>query len=112
MASDNKNRINARQVCQGGFCGAESSRPQLEVSLAMLPKHTKDQSSRLAGWLSACRRMSSLCGRQMTTEPRVRVRGTLCLLVLRLENCLNDEEGLFWDVTPCGSCKNRCFEGI
>jgi hypothetical protein len=21
------------------------------------------------------------------------------------------KNGVFWDVTPCGSCKNRCFEG-
>jgi hypothetical protein len=23
----------------------------------------------------------------------------------------NAEEGAFWDVMPCGSCKNRCFGG-
>jgi hypothetical protein len=22
------------------------------------------------------------------------------------------KNGVFWDVTPCGSCKNRGFEGI
>jgi hypothetical protein len=21
------------------------------------------------------------------------------------------KNGVFWDVTPCGSCKNRCFGG-
>jgi hypothetical protein len=25
---------------------------------------------------------------------------------VNMKNCV------FWDVTPCGSCKNRCFGGI
>jgi hypothetical protein len=28
-----------------------------------------------------------------------------------LVNCASIENGVFWDVTPCGSCKNRRFGG-
>jgi hypothetical protein len=32
-------------------------------------------------------------------------------LTLREEDELKMKNGVFWVVTPCGSCKNRCFGG-
>jgi hypothetical protein len=40
---------------------------------------------------------------------------TSVIKVARLGELLTTLEvknGVFWDVTPCGSCKSRCFGGI
>jgi hypothetical protein len=32
-------------------------------------------------------------------------------LIKKLTNTINMKNGVFWDVTPCGSCKSRRFRG-
>jgi hypothetical protein len=38
-----------------------------------------------------------------------KIRERLTVNKQRLHKLLNEKNGVFWDVTPCGSCKNQRF---
>jgi hypothetical protein len=35
----------------------------------------------------------------------------LCIGITEVQSIVKMKNGIFWDVTPCGSCKNRRFGG-
>jgi hypothetical protein len=45
-------------------------------------------------------------------ENLVRIAPSLFVVCYRLESEGFLKNGVFWDFTPCGSCKNRRFGGI
>jgi hypothetical protein len=49
---------------------------------------------------------------QLSRPPRC--ESGIALVLVRFEDftAVNMKNGVFWDVTLCGSCKNRCFRGM